>query len=1307
MSKPTLGAGAAAVFFALPQAVLAQIDYIKDDNTTNLNQLASWVVDDGLGGFASPSVAPPNSTASTDSWTWNNRLATAGGTVSTGNNIGTKIIRVVDPAFPIVINGTHTITIPNGGSIDLSAATQDLTMNNGFIRLAASNATYTIDVAADRTFAVGASTVMNVRNNSVGGKVVFNGEGRKLINGDFQPSNAEINAGRVVFGRSTGNGLIAGGTVTVNGGEFLVSNLSGAATANAPVSVLGGKLGGTGIITAPVTVATAAAIAPGIDGAGNLTLATLQMDAGSRFDFEFTNTVEHDAVTVTTPDGLVLNGATLSLRTTGTNDVYPGNGTYNIIGYSGVLGGGGLTGLTVDPSSQLAGKSYGLAESGGFVTLTISSAGGSTAFWNVDASSAWTTASNWTGGVVPNAASISAGFGGGGTPITAPRTVTVTGTQTVGTLSFNSPQSFTLSGTGAISLDDGASAGSLTDAAGSHTVNVPLSLPNAGAVATVTGAADTLTLGGIVAGNGGLAKAGPGTLVLSADNAYLGQTTIGGGTVQLGAGGASGSVAGPIGNSGQLVINRSDAALALTQGISGNGSVRLVGTGTVEMTVPNTYTGNTTVTNGTLIVQNDLALQGSTLDYLDGGGTLVLGSSLAELKLGGLSGDKDLSLLNDFLAPIPLEVGSNGQSTVYSGDLTSAGSVVTKRGTGTLTLQGANATDGNVVVAQGILRMDGGSLNAASVSTVNAGGGQFVLDGGVLTATANSVFAGGTNGLLVNRGEAAFDGGLSSENGSATNHIIKVTGGSVTASSITLGRSSLIYTAEPTGGSTTSGLHIANGSVSVAGDLNVGTSAQANSSANVRIDGGSLSVGGAVTVGLNNGDRWSVLDVNGGTFTASSPSGVVLGALNAGRQIFFVRGGEATVERIQFGQDNIAGTSVFRLNGGTLWLGAGGMELSPFPEPSFVATVNLDQGTLAAMAPWSTGLPVVLGNAATIQTADQSASPQDITFFGPVTGVGGFLKTGGGTLTLEGDVSHSGLTTVAAGTLLVHGLGDFAFGGVIVDAGATLGGRGTLGSAVSVSAGGIISPGAPDEVSPFQIGALSLSGTLSVDADATTSDRLVSTDAIVLEPSSVLDLTGASLSAASYTIASGASVTGTFGTVNGLPGGYTVQYGATDIRVVSTSGTPYTQWAASFGLTGAAADATADPDGDGFANAVEFALGGSPISGTSRPRLVPGVATLSGTPALTVAVSVRTGASFVQAGTRQRASVDGATVDIEGSNDLTDWTQVTLSALSPAEAAAVTATLPAPPAGTTWHVFRTDGSTSSDREDFVRVRVSL
>ncbi|MBJ9241016.1 autotransporter-associated beta strand repeat-containing protein [Citrobacter braakii] len=108
-----------------------------------------------------------------------------------------------------------------------------------------------------------------------------------------------------------------------------------------------------------------------------------------------------------------------------------------------------------------------------------------------------------------------------------------------------------------------------------------------------------VSLLGAVGGSGGLIKAGEGTLTLTQDSTFQGNTTISKGTLQLGNGGVSGSVTGDIANAGDLIVNRNDT-LNLDGAISGPGDFIQRGSGTTVLNGQNTWSGMTLVENGTL-----------------------------------------------------------------------------------------------------------------------------------------------------------------------------------------------------------------------------------------------------------------------------------------------------------------------------------------------------------------------------------------------------------------------------------------------------------------------------------------------------------------------------------------------------------------------------------------------------------------------------------------------------------------------------------------------------------------------------------
>jgi autotransporter-associated beta strand protein len=141
----------------------------------------------------------------------------------------------------------------------------------------------------------------------------------------------------------------------------------------------------------------------------------------------------------------------------------------------------------------------------------------------------WGQALNWIGGVPDGAGKVANFF----RTNTAARTITLDGSRTVGTLTFNSAQPFTIApGTGGtLTLDNGASAVVMSVAQGSHTVSANVALTGTANVSVSSGA--TLLLSGNVSGAGAITKSGTGTLSLTGTNSYAGGTSISAGTLKI------------------------------------------------------------------------------------------------------------------------------------------------------------------------------------------------------------------------------------------------------------------------------------------------------------------------------------------------------------------------------------------------------------------------------------------------------------------------------------------------------------------------------------------------------------------------------------------------------------------------------------------------------------------------------------------------------------------------------------------------------------------------------------------------------
>lgn len=1190
-ARPRLSSISTALVMVVTCTSAHAVTYYKANNTTNLNGNASWV--DAAG--AAIATTPVNGTGSADILIWNN-MVTAANTVNMGDNIGVNTIRILDPGGPVVINGTQTFTFTASGGVDMSLATQDLTLGTGTFYRATSGVVLGNTVAAGRVLTINGT--VNVRNNSSGGTVNHTGAGTVIYNGTFAPSNLVVASGEVQLnapGGSTRNGT---NTTTINGGRLVISNTSGSATGSGAVTVnTTGTLTGQGIMTGAVTVNTGGTLIPKENAVGSLRTGALSLAAGSTIKWEATDALQSDLIEVANSNGLTINGGTIELYNTGTTTPFTGVGTYNLFSYVDAIGGSGISSLAVAESSKIAGQTYTFGQAGGFVTLRIEVGSRPQSFWNVNANGSWGTASNWTSNGVPNAVSAIANLGGSsGVTITQPRTVTLGASTTVGVLNIDSVQPFTLAGSGPLLFDDGDTAATLHVAKGSHTINNAITLPLNGIVASVTDAASTLTLQGEISGDGGLGKIGAGTLILTKDNLYSGLTSNSAGVLQLGSGGTTGALSGPIANSGTLRFNRSEP-LEMYYLISGTGGVELTGTGTITLTSDNTFSGPTSIASGTLEIGSTLALQNSTLTYSNPSGGLSYLDGISSIVLGGLSGDKPLALSHtsssdpSVTIPISLSVGQNNSSTTYSASTTGTGNTFTKAGTGTFSLSGTHAFSGAATISGGVLSLDtGADLTTSAITLGSVAGAKLLLNGGTLHASAAQSFVANVSaGFDIVSGSATFGSIVTDGNSASGGSFIRITGGTLDAASLTMGRGALNLGTEPATGQTVNGLYINGGAATISGPMNFGTGA--NSSVSARMDSGSLTVHGATTIAINNPDRWSVFDISGGDFTSDdATTGVRLGGPFIGKVIMHARGGTVRAQRFQFGQADYAGTAILSLSGGMLYPGSGGMVLGT-TNPSFVASLRIGGGLLGAGADSASDVPISLTGPAIVTGADASDTPHTVTFSGRVDGAGSLTKNGSGSASFTSpDNSFSGAVSVNSGTL---GLGGQT-GAVTVATGATLIPNGSL---------------RPQAAS-------TVSGTLGIRYQVGNSiapGGIHSQGVLTLVPSSVLDISGTGiLTAPSYVIASGAAgVSGTFGTVSGVPSGYTLVYnhnigtGFPAIALVSDTASPYDSWAGSFGLAGESAGRSADPDNDGLQNLIEFALGSSPTQ-SSTPGAVLG-----------------------------------------------------------------------------------------------------
>jgi fibronectin-binding autotransporter adhesin len=215
-------------------------------------------------------------------------------------------------------------------------------------------------------------------------------------------------------------------------------------------------------------------------------------------------------------------------------------------------------------------------------------------------------------------------------------------------------------------------------------------------------------------------------------------------------------------------------------------------------------------------------------------------------------------------------------------------------------------------------------------------------------------------------------------------------------------------------------------------------------------------------------------------------------------------------------------------------------------------------------------------------------------------------KVGSGVFTLAGANTYTGPTTVTSGELRVTG--SLANTAMSIAAAGALGGTGTIGGAATAS--GKLQPGNGGIGTLTFSNGLSLASSSSLELELGTvgaSDKIQVAGAFTLD-GTVNVAASAGFGAGTYTLAGYTGALTDNGLILGtMPEGFTgtiaVSGGGVRLTVAEVL-TPYEQWQiANFGSTSNPdAAGSADPDGDGTPNEVEFRLGLDPKQGSSAFR---------------------------------------------------------------------------------------------------------
>ena len=356
-------------------------------------------------------------------------------------------------------------------------------------------------------------------------------------------------------------------------------------------------------------------------------------------------------------------------------------------------------------------------------------------------------------------------------------------------------------------------------------------------VLTIGNSLSTILTGNVIdAGSfpgvgGGLVKVGTSTLTLSGIDTYTGSTVISAGTLQAGSvtgfsstsaltdnavldlAGFSNSVAslagtGTVTNSGAVAAiltaggNATNTTFSgnLTDGASSLGLSKVGTGGTLTLSGTNTYSGATTVSAGTLQAGSVAAFSANS-DFTVNGTLDLNGLSNS---VGSLAGTGTVT--NSVAGTKTLTAGGDNASSVFGGILSNGAGVLTltKTGTGTLTLTGANTLTGGTTIGAGTLQIGNGTTGsisgniadnanlafARSNSTTYSGlisGAGTLAQNGVGTLILSGLSTAFTGATTVNAGTLEVDGKL----GTAASSV-NVLSGAALAGQGTIGGSVLI-----------------------------------------------------------------------------------------------------------------------------------------------------------------------------------------------------------------------------------------------------------------------------------------------------------------------------------------------------------------------------------------------------------------------------------------------------------------------------------------------------------------------------------
>ena len=1046
------------------------------------------------------------------------------------------------------LNSASSITV-SAGTLDLTQAWSNsaatLTMTGGTVTVGnAASSIGSLSATAGTIQGTGASSSLTVNQTTSG---IFAGIlGTNASNNlTFTKTGA---ATLTLSGASTTTGLLTVSNGTLNLTGSLASGVSIGAAGNLSVSgsvagaaqlSAGGRLNGTGSIGGLLTAASGATIDPGLSGSGTLTVGNLTFTNLGTVNLSQGTSTSMLAVTGTLTASGLADSITLNI-----GGGAPELGSYTLIDYS-VLAGTGFSAFRLGnlPNRVVAS----LVNNTVNTSIDLNVTGVDLPVWRGTISSEWSTntlatgsGANWVlnsdgvtetdflvgdtvrfddtasgtaveitqANVTPAAAifdnisqdyTLSGSYGVAGTgsltkrgsgKLTISNSNSYTGATTVeaGILSVATVSDSGVAGTLGSGSTVVINGGTLEFTGTTGSSNRTVSLGSSNGTVSVSAANGVLTLSSAAVGAGGLTKTGNGTLVLSGANTYNGGTTVSAGTLQVGVGGATGSLTGAasIDSGAKLSLYLSNPlGITVSNVVSGSGTVELRGTG-VQNESPYTISGNNVSFTGTWSVLSGARLLA--------GSQTVLGSGSVNIASGG---GMYLSTTATYTSNVTIAGSGWNETAGYLGAIRFSGS----------TLSGGVTLAGNAVIG----------AHGASTNTLSGAIGE---TGGARTLEIKNTSTSGTAVFNLN-GATTLSGGL------------QVGIASTGATTVSLGSAGSI--------------NLSGGQFRIGNNIGSGAATQTMNVAGAVTNAGSLYVGRPGVLNINNGGTWAqsgagsvnsqggyntTMNVNtGGSFTYTNASTFKLNVGSSGSAVLNIAGGTFTTSA-GFEQSAAAspGTASVNLStAGTLKLGADIAEMSSSSNGGVLFTVGTGggkidtdgyNGTLSAGITGASGGLTKLGNGTLTLTGTS-------TYAGATVVSGGTLILAGGENTLaDGSVTvSSGATLNLASTNAINHA-SFTSGSILISGGTLTQSAGASGANLAdlyLANGGTLTTESSAGVST---GGWNYQLNSSVYVIGTSATSINVRDGVALNGSQVFNITDATSSAAADLTVTGAIVDG-------------------------------------------------------------------------------------------------------------------------------------------------------------------------------------